>query len=341
MILVLGGRTTRYNAFANVTALVQAAGAGTYSVANVQAGRVGDRYAGWTLVVAYQDPGQPPRNLTVDDGFVTVSSGTPPITIPVSGFRTPPSGAVNTTLGFVGLRGRLGADGRQRVAERDDAERRGQSREQFLLQRDLEPRGQRHDEEPERCQQLGVRREARERERDPPEQRDVGQHRGHDQRRHLFSGGGHARDGSVFAEYRELEVGHEPHPSRRAGPARGHAALHGFIHEHRLGLGGELRNARSDPGRDDVCAGEPAHHRRPARGHEPESDGRARGRRRRVQPGDEQGGVPARGRRERDDRAAGSRPGETDTVDVRRHDQRATTARGSRSSTRRRRPSTV
>jgi hypothetical protein len=55
---------SRYNAFADVTARVQAAGAGTYSIANVQAGTGGDRYAGWTLVVAYEDSTQPPRNLT-------------------------------------------------------------------------------------------------------------------------------------------------------------------------------------------------------------------------------------------------------------------------------------
>ena len=94
-----------------MTAQVQAAGAGSYSVANVQAGTGGDRYAGWSLVVAYQDPGQPPRDLTIDDGFVTVSSGTPPITIPVSGFRTPPSGPVTTTLGFVGYEGDSGLTG--------------------------------------------------------------------------------------------------------------------------------------------------------------------------------------------------------------------------------------
>lgn len=102
---------TRYNGFANVTAQVQTAGAGAYSVADVQAGTGGDRYAGWALVVAYQDPGQPPRDLTIDDGFVTVSSGSPPITIPVSGFRTPPSGPVNTTLGFVGYEGDGGLTG--------------------------------------------------------------------------------------------------------------------------------------------------------------------------------------------------------------------------------------
>ena len=99
---------TRYNAFADVTSLVQAAGTGTYSVANVQAGTGADRYAGWTLVVAYEDPTQPPRNLTVDDGFVTVSSGSPPITIPISGFRTPPSGAVKPPLGSSPTRGTRG-----------------------------------------------------------------------------------------------------------------------------------------------------------------------------------------------------------------------------------------
>ena len=105
------GTTTRYNAFADVTSQVRAAGAGTYSVANVQAGTGGDRYAGWTLVVAYEDLTQPPRNLTVDDGFITVSSGAKPISIPVSGFRTPPTGPVRTTIGFVAYEGDAGLTG--------------------------------------------------------------------------------------------------------------------------------------------------------------------------------------------------------------------------------------
>ncbi|MBV8950265.1 MAG: DUF11 domain-containing protein, partial [Actinobacteria bacterium] len=108
---VSSGSATRYNAFADVTGLVQAAGSGAYSVANVQAGTGGDRYAGWSLVIAYQDPAQPARDLTVDDGFVTVSSGSPPISIPVAGFRTPPSGPVHTTLGFVGYEGDSGLTG--------------------------------------------------------------------------------------------------------------------------------------------------------------------------------------------------------------------------------------
>ena len=94
-----------------MTSTVAAAGPGTYQVANVQAGTGGDRYAGWTLVVAYEDPTQPPRNLTIDDGFVTISSGAQPTSIPISGFRTPPSGAVLTTLGFVAYEGDAGLTG--------------------------------------------------------------------------------------------------------------------------------------------------------------------------------------------------------------------------------------
>ena len=109
--IVSSSAATRYTAVADVTSLVQAAGPGTYSAANVQAGTGGDRYAGWTLVVAYEDLAQPARNLTVDDGFITVSSGSPPITIPVSGFRTPPSGPVRTTLGFVAYEGDAGLTG--------------------------------------------------------------------------------------------------------------------------------------------------------------------------------------------------------------------------------------
>jgi uncharacterized repeat protein (TIGR01451 family) len=100
--------THRYGAFANVTSQVQAAGSGTYSVANVQAGTGEDRYAGWSLVVAYHLSSDPPRNLTVFDGFQSISSGGQPVSIPVSGFQTPPSGPVHTTLGFVAYEGDAG-----------------------------------------------------------------------------------------------------------------------------------------------------------------------------------------------------------------------------------------
>ena len=94
-----------------MTGLVAAAGGGTYAAGDVRAGTGGDRYAGWSLVVAYRDTAQPARNLTVLDGFKTIASNAPPTTIPVSGFQTPPAGPVRTTLGFVSYEGDLGLGG--------------------------------------------------------------------------------------------------------------------------------------------------------------------------------------------------------------------------------------
>ena len=105
-----GSPTTRYQGFADVTSLVAAAGNGTYTVGNVQAGQGADHYAGWTLVIAYRNPAEPARNLTVFDGLRSVS-GTTGQTIPVSGFLTPPSGPVNTKIGIVAYEGDLGIPG--------------------------------------------------------------------------------------------------------------------------------------------------------------------------------------------------------------------------------------
>ena len=90
-----------YHAFRDVTALVQDGGNGTYSVADVKTTIAAGQYGGWALVVAYRDPAQPPRNLTVFDGFQSVSTATSPLDIDLSGFRTPPTGTVNTSLGVV------------------------------------------------------------------------------------------------------------------------------------------------------------------------------------------------------------------------------------------------
>jgi uncharacterized repeat protein (TIGR01451 family) len=100
-----GSQQGAYQAFVDVTGQVRAGGSGTYSVANVQAATGEDRYAGWALVVAYNSPGQPMRNLTVFDGFKTVNSGSAPQEISVSGFRTPPQGPVRSKLGFVSYEG--------------------------------------------------------------------------------------------------------------------------------------------------------------------------------------------------------------------------------------------
>lgn len=99
-----------YGAFADVTTLVKSAGSGTYTVADVQTGTGGNSYAGWSLVVAYSDPAQPLRNLSVFDGLRVVS-GTQQLDIPLSGFKTPSSGPVNTTIGVVAAEGDAGATG--------------------------------------------------------------------------------------------------------------------------------------------------------------------------------------------------------------------------------------
>ena len=66
-------RSTRGSS--NVTAIVDAAGAGTYWTANVQLGTGlnAAQSGGWALVVAYGDPDAPSRNLSVFDGMQTVS----------------------------------------------------------------------------------------------------------------------------------------------------------------------------------------------------------------------------------------------------------------------------
>ena len=100
-----------YQGFRDVTGIVQQAGAGTYTVANVQAGLGSNRNGGWALVIVLHDPSQPLRNLTVFDGFALVSPIQPTVTINVSGFITPAVGPVNTSVGFVSYEGDLGLIG--------------------------------------------------------------------------------------------------------------------------------------------------------------------------------------------------------------------------------------
>ena len=108
--------STQYQGFANVTAIVDGAGPGTYWTANVQLGtgsNSGGQLGGWSLVVAYGDPNAPSRNLSIFDGMQNVSGAA--VTIPLSGFQTPLSGPVTSTVGIVTYEGDLGilGDGAQ------------------------------------------------------------------------------------------------------------------------------------------------------------------------------------------------------------------------------------
>ena len=104
--------STQYQGFVNVTSIVQAAGAGTYWTANVQLGTgLSDATeGGWALVVAYGDPNAPSRNLSIFDGLQNVSSSGN-VTIPLSGFQTPLTGPVTSTVGLVAYEGDLGTTG--------------------------------------------------------------------------------------------------------------------------------------------------------------------------------------------------------------------------------------
>jgi uncharacterized repeat protein (TIGR01451 family) len=94
-----------YQGVADVTALVRSGGGGTYGVANLQAleGPIygQNRYAGWSMVVVYQDSTQPQRNMVVYDGFLFDSPSSTNIVIPLSGFLTPPFTPVNTAIGLM------------------------------------------------------------------------------------------------------------------------------------------------------------------------------------------------------------------------------------------------
>ena len=119
---------TRYQAFADVTSLVQAGGGGTYTVAQ-RPGRHGRRPPR-RLVARRRLPGRlrsPPRNLTIFDGFAQVALNTT-VPITVTGFKTPLTGAVNTQIGIVAYEGDRDADRRRREAQRHAARRRLRTR---------------------------------------------------------------------------------------------------------------------------------------------------------------------------------------------------------------------
>ena len=101
---------TAYQQFDDVTTLVQGAGPGVYWGANVAAGRGTDRYGGWSLVIAYRDPTEPLRNLTVFDGFSNVRVGSSE-SITISGFLAPLDGTVDARLGMIAYDGDKGAAG--------------------------------------------------------------------------------------------------------------------------------------------------------------------------------------------------------------------------------------
>jgi hypothetical protein len=99
-----------FQASAEVTRLVQQAGPGLYTVAqvNVAMGRsAAGAWGGWTLVVAYENAAEPLRHLAVWDGFTPLRSGTQEIRLQGVGF---PAGA-GGRAGLVAYNGDRGTTG--------------------------------------------------------------------------------------------------------------------------------------------------------------------------------------------------------------------------------------
>ncbi|OSX97964.1 hypothetical protein BTJ45_05451 [Bacillus mycoides] len=93
------GNQFYYARSANVTNLVSAGGAGTYTTGAVPAARTSadptiSRSAGWTLEVVYQNASLPLRNLSVYAGQEIIDASSPPVDATISGFATPATGAV-------------------------------------------------------------------------------------------------------------------------------------------------------------------------------------------------------------------------------------------------------
>ena len=103
--LLTGLNHTGYKCFANITSLVNTANAnGTYTVANIvspSTTSLTDVYGGWTIVIVYSNTALPIRNLTVFDGNALIKSGNAPVDVGITGFLTPPAGAVSCELGAV------------------------------------------------------------------------------------------------------------------------------------------------------------------------------------------------------------------------------------------------
>ncbi len=100
---------------ADVSAIVNVQGSGAYRVSgfdlwDVFAEDQEVSFAGWSLVVFYENPSDPPRNLTLFDGFTYVDDVTGSATATLTGFLVPNSG-FDAKLGVISYEGDAFFDG--------------------------------------------------------------------------------------------------------------------------------------------------------------------------------------------------------------------------------------
>ncbi len=107
---------TPYACYADVTTLVSALAnpQGTFTVANVTSSLGFNSStglsAGWTLFVVYEDTNATTKSITTFDGFSSIYDDKT-LSIPISGFKTPPSGVIDILYAFASLEGDKGEIG--------------------------------------------------------------------------------------------------------------------------------------------------------------------------------------------------------------------------------------
>ncbi len=100
---------TYYQSTADITALVQANGAGAYRISDIDSiglTNLNDNrvYVAWTMVVFYRLDTDPPRNLTLFDGLDIIEPTRPMASVTLSGFLVPNAG-FDAKLGVVSYEG--------------------------------------------------------------------------------------------------------------------------------------------------------------------------------------------------------------------------------------------
>jgi len=95
-----------YTCFKDITSILETAGNGTFTIADLVARTGGsNQWAGWGIVVVYRNELMPAKNFNVFDGLGYVTNSGSSVTVNLNGFYTPPSGAVNFELGEIAFDG--------------------------------------------------------------------------------------------------------------------------------------------------------------------------------------------------------------------------------------------
>ncbi|MEW7290995.1 Calx-beta domain-containing protein [Aquimarina sp. 2304DJ70-9] len=99
-----------FMSYADVTSLVQAAGSGTYTVADIPlitGSAFTGPFGGWTMVIIYENPADITRSVSIWDGFDFFGFGAND-NFTVTGLLTPSTGAFDTDAGYFGFDGDSG-----------------------------------------------------------------------------------------------------------------------------------------------------------------------------------------------------------------------------------------